>query len=122
METHCVLQVRRTVPDKRYVTGMYWFQLVNIGSLQEIYVNMYLMYISFKVHIVSFQELKAKVLQLILIPCFAVSFQRGETVALIGSEPAPEQDSKDNVVSVFISEVSDCHSVKMFIFISYKYI
>lgn len=51
------------------------------------------------------QELKAKVLQLILIPCFAVSFQRGETVELLGSEPVPENDSKENVVSVFISEV-----------------
>lgn len=72
----------------------------------------------------SLQELKAKVLQLILIPCFAVSFQRGETVALIGSEPAPEQDSKDNVVSVFISEVSHCqtaNSVKMFVFIRYTF-
>lgn len=52
------------------------------------------------------QELKAKVLQLILIPCFAVSFERGETNKLIGSAPAPQQDNHDNVVSVFINKVS----------------
>lgn len=51
------------------------------------------------------QELKAKVLQLVLIPCFAVSFERGETNKLVGSTPAPYQDSPDNVVSVFINKV-----------------
>ncbi|KAF5288689.1 hypothetical protein FQR65_LT11954 [Abscondita terminalis] len=51
------------------------------------------------------QELKAKVLQLVLIPCFAVSFERGETNKLVGSMPAPYQDSPENVVSVFINKV-----------------
>ncbi|XP_072379030.1 transcription-associated protein 1 [Diabrotica undecimpunctata] len=53
------------------------------------------------------QELKAKVLQLILIPCFAVSFERGETNKLVGGLPMPYQDSTDNVVSVFINKLID---------------
>ncbi|XP_045469394.1 transcription-associated protein 1 isoform X2 [Harmonia axyridis] len=52
-------------------------------------------------------ELKAKVLQLILIPCFAVCFERGETNKLIGSPPMPYQDNPDNVVSVFINKLID---------------
>ncbi|CAG9853589.1 unnamed protein product [Phyllotreta striolata] len=53
------------------------------------------------------QELKAKVLQLIIIPCFAVSFERGETNKLVGGPPTPYQDSSDNVVSVFINKLID---------------
>lgn len=52
------------------------------------------------------QELKAKVLQLVIIPCFAVSFERGETNKLIGTMPAPYQDNPENIVSVFINKVS----------------
>lgn len=50
------------------------------------------------------QELKAKVLQMILIPCFAYSFEKGQKI--VGGTPAPYQDSPDNVVSVFINNVS----------------
>lgn len=50
------------------------------------------------------QELKAKVLQMILIPCFAVSFEKGHKI--VGGAPAPYQDNPDNVVSVFINNVS----------------
>jgi len=50
-------------------------------------------------------ELKSKVLQLVLIPCFAVSFERGEGEKLVGTPPAPEQDNPENIVSVFISKV-----------------
>lgn len=53
------------------------------------------------------QELKARILQYILIPCFSYSFDNGESEALIGSPAAPEHDSPDNVVSVFISRVID---------------
>uniref|UniRef100_A0AAR5Q8F1 FAT domain-containing protein n=1 Tax=Dendroctonus ponderosae TaxID=77166 RepID=A0AAR5Q8F1_DENPD len=53
------------------------------------------------------QELKAKVLQLILIPCFSVSFERGETNKLIGGPPAPYQDNSENVVSVSITKLID---------------
>lgn len=51
------------------------------------------------------QELKAKVLQFIIIPCFAVCFERGETNKLIGGPPAPNLDSPENIVSVFINKV-----------------
>ncbi|XP_046961593.1 transcription-associated protein 1 isoform X1 [Vanessa cardui] len=51
------------------------------------------------------QELKAKVLQMILIPCFAVSFDKGQKI--VGGPPAPYQDNPDNVVSVFINNVID---------------
>ncbi|KAG7311694.1 hypothetical protein JYU34_002748 [Plutella xylostella] len=51
------------------------------------------------------QELKAKVLQMILIPCFAVSFDKGHKI--VGGPPAPYQDNPDNVVSVFINNVID---------------
>ncbi|XP_049825027.1 transcription-associated protein 1 isoform X2 [Aethina tumida] len=53
------------------------------------------------------QELKSKVLQLILIPSFAHSFEKGETNKLIGGPPMPYQDSADNVVSVFINRLID---------------
>ncbi|XP_046480160.1 transformation/transcription domain-associated protein [Neodiprion pinetum] len=53
------------------------------------------------------QELKAKVLQLIIIPCFATSFERGEGLKLVGSAPMPYQDNPENVVSVFISKIID---------------
>ncbi|XP_076255473.1 transcription-associated protein 1-like [Rhynchophorus ferrugineus] len=53
------------------------------------------------------QELKAKILQLIIIPCFSVSFQRGETNKIIGGPPMPYQDNSENVVSVFISKLID---------------
>jgi transformation/transcription domain-associated protein len=51
------------------------------------------------------QELKARILQLIIIPCFAVCFERGEGDKLIGGPPAPQNDAPDNVVSVFITKV-----------------
>ncbi|KAL4715075.1 hypothetical protein ACJJTC_012122 [Scirpophaga incertulas] len=51
------------------------------------------------------QDLKAKVLQMILIPCFAVSFEKGQKI--VGGPPAPYQDNPDNVVSVFINNVID---------------
>lgn len=53
------------------------------------------------------QELKANVLQLIIIPCFAVSFERGEGTKLVGGAPMPYQDNPENVVSVFISKIID---------------
>ncbi|XP_025986851.1 transformation/transcription domain-associated protein [Solenopsis invicta] len=53
------------------------------------------------------QELKANVLQLIIIPCFAISFERGEGTKLVGGAPMPYQDNPENVVSVFISKIID---------------
>lgn len=53
------------------------------------------------------QELKANILQLIIIPCFAVSFERGEGTKLVGGPPMPYVDDPENVVSVFINKVID---------------
>lgn len=53
------------------------------------------------------QDLKAKILQFIIIPGFAVCFERGEGEALIGTPPTPDQDNNDSVVSVFINKVID---------------
>lgn len=58
------------------------------------------------------QTLKAKVLQAVIIPCFAVSFDRGQKI--VGGPPTPYQDSPDNVVSVFISNVSFTWSILIF--------
>ncbi|XP_046847243.1 transformation/transcription domain-associated protein-like isoform X2 [Xenia sp. Carnegie-2017] len=53
------------------------------------------------------QDLTAKVLQYIIIPMFVASFEKGETEAIIGGPPNPEQDNKENVISVFVSRVID---------------
>ncbi|XP_049942725.1 transformation/transcription domain-associated protein [Schistocerca serialis cubense] len=53
------------------------------------------------------QDLKAKVLQMILIPCFAESFERGEGEKIIGTPPLPDQENPENVVSVFVSKIID---------------
>ena len=53
------------------------------------------------------QELKAKILQHVIIPGFASSFDRGEGEILIGTPPTPDQDNNDSVVSVFINRVID---------------
>ncbi|XP_045594313.1 transformation/transcription domain-associated protein isoform X4 [Procambarus clarkii] len=51
------------------------------------------------------QELKARILQYIIIPCLTVSLECGDGEKLIGYPPAPDQDYHDNVVSVFITRV-----------------
>uniref|UniRef100_T1JAK1 Transformation/transcription domain-associated protein n=1 Tax=Strigamia maritima TaxID=126957 RepID=T1JAK1_STRMM len=51
------------------------------------------------------QDLKAKILQYILIPSFALAFESGNGERLIGGPPAPDQDLPDNVISVFINKV-----------------
>ena len=53
------------------------------------------------------QELKGKILQYIIIPCFSFSFDHNEGDALIGSPPAPDQDCPENVVSTFINKIID---------------
>lgn len=53
------------------------------------------------------EELKAKILQLVLIPCFAIGFERGEGEKLVGSPVSPDQDNPDNIVSAFINRVID---------------
>ncbi|XP_023247442.1 transformation/transcription domain-associated protein [Copidosoma floridanum] len=56
-------------------------------------------------------ELKAKIVQLIIIPCFSVSFEKGEDIKLVGSAPVPYQDSPDNIISVFINKIIDPDSI-----------
>ena len=53
------------------------------------------------------QDLKAKILQYIIIPSFSYSFEKGDGEKLIGSPPAPDQDVAENVVSTFILEIID---------------
>lgn len=50
-----------------------------------------------------------QILTTILIPCFAVSFEKGEGVKLVGAgaPPSPYQEDENNIVSVFISKVID---------------
>lgn len=53
------------------------------------------------------QNLKAKILQCVIIPTFQSAFEKGDGERLIGGPPAPDQDSTDNVVSVFINRIID---------------
>uniref|UniRef100_A0A0K2TN82 Transformation/transcription domainassociated proteinlike [Nasonia vitripennis] n=1 Tax=Lepeophtheirus salmonis TaxID=72036 RepID=A0A0K2TN82_LEPSM len=53
------------------------------------------------------QELKARILQFIIIPSFAFTFDKGDGDALIGSPPAPDQECAENVVSTFIMDIID---------------
>uniref|UniRef100_A0A915HPX3 PIK-related kinase FAT domain-containing protein n=1 Tax=Romanomermis culicivorax TaxID=13658 RepID=A0A915HPX3_ROMCU len=51
-------------------------------------------------------KLKAAILQYVVIPCVARSFERGEVDELIGtSVPNLEQDSDDNLVSVLVNRI-----------------
>nr|CAD7263930.1 unnamed protein product [Timema shepardi] len=56
-------------------------------------------------------ELKASILQLVIIPCFSVSFERGEDEKLVGGPAEPEQDNPNNIVCVFIKVVCDSKQV-----------
>uniref|UniRef100_A0A6A7FXF6 Transformation/transcription domain-associated protein-like n=6 Tax=Hirondellea gigas TaxID=1518452 RepID=A0A6A7FXF6_9CRUS len=51
------------------------------------------------------QELKANILQYIIIPSFSASFERGEGDLLISNMPTPDIESPNNIVSVFINRV-----------------
>ena len=51
------------------------------------------------------QELKAKILQYILIPMFAATFEEGKGDLLLGGPPDPEHDSDENIISVFINKI-----------------
>ena len=53
------------------------------------------------------QELKGKIMQYIIIPAFAFSFDKGDGDKLIGSPPAPDQGDAENVVSTFILDIID---------------
>lgn len=51
------------------------------------------------------QELKAKILQFLLIPMFAATFEEGKGDLLLGGPPDPEHDSDENIISVFINKI-----------------
>ncbi|XP_070134948.1 transcription-associated protein 1 isoform X3 [Drosophila bipectinata] len=53
------------------------------------------------------EELKAKIITSVIIPCFTVSFDKGEGNKLIGAPPTPYQEDEKNIVSVFINKVFD---------------
>lgn len=53
------------------------------------------------------QDLKAKIMTMILIPSLAISFDKGDEVELIGGPPSPYQENDNSVVSVFISRIVD---------------
>ncbi|KAI1279601.1 Transformation/transcription domain-associated protein [Halotydeus destructor] len=53
------------------------------------------------------QNLKAKILQYIIIPSFSEAFEKKDGEALIGGPPAPDQDLPDNLISVFINKIID---------------
>ena len=53
------------------------------------------------------QDLKAMILQHIIIPMFDESFKLGQTNDLIGGPPNPEHDSPTNVISIFVNKVID---------------
>ena len=53
------------------------------------------------------QTLKAMILMHLVIPMFEDSFKKNETNELIGGPPSPEQDSPNNVISVFLNKVID---------------
>jgi transformation/transcription domain-associated protein len=50
-------------------------------------------------------ELKAKIIQFILIPCMAHCFEKGLGDEFVGSPPMPDADSPDNIVSVLLARV-----------------
>lgn len=51
--------------------------------------------------------MKVKILTTIIIPSFAVSFEKDEGNDLIGAPPNPYQEDDNNIVSVFINKVID---------------
>ena len=53
------------------------------------------------------QDLKAMILQHIIIPMFEESFKQSQTDELIGGPPNPEHDSPTSVISVFVNKVID---------------
>lgn len=52
-------------------------------------------------------DLKVKILTTVIIPSFAVSFEKDQGNALIGAPPNPYQEDDNNIVSVYINKVID---------------
>lgn len=58
------------------------------------------------------EELKARILQYIIIPCFTVSFERGEGERLITASNKPFQETADNLVTIFLVKVDRALSLR----------
>ncbi|CAG7721830.1 unnamed protein product [Allacma fusca] len=52
-------------------------------------------------------ELKAKIMQYVIIPCMTHCFEKGQGDELIGSKPMPDTDNPNNIVSVFLEQIID---------------
>jgi len=53
------------------------------------------------------QDIKAMILQHIIIPMFEESFKKGETDELVGTPPKPEVDIPTNIIHVFVENIID---------------
>lgn len=51
------------------------------------------------------QDLKANILQYIIIPCFSTSLEKGDAQLLISNSTEPDFNSPDNIVCVFINRI-----------------
>lgn len=67
-------------------------------------------------------NLKANILQFIIIPCVLDCFENGYIKELIGGEPNPNQDDDNNLISVFINKIIDpenpcltCDALRIFL-------
>ncbi|KAF0288488.1 Transformation/transcription domain-associated protein [Amphibalanus amphitrite] len=103
---HLLLQLVRALTS-RYIVDFQFIKDFLEGTVAQSYTvawkrDAFFKFVELYQDPTTSQQLKAKVLQYIIIPCFAVSFERGEVDQLIGQRPAPEDDSPENIVSVFI--------------------
>ena len=46
-------------------------------------------------------------LQYVILPCVAYSFEHGDTQTMIGTAPSPDIDNAENIVSLFVCDVID---------------
>ncbi|KAL5007444.1 hypothetical protein ScPMuIL_016250 [Solemya velum] len=53
------------------------------------------------------QDMKAKILQYVLIPCFQNSFENNDGEKLIGGPPAPDQENPENIIGIYINKIID---------------
>lgn len=63
------------------------------------------------------QQLKARILQHIIIPSFSHSFNKGLGEALLGGPPQPDGENPNNLIHMFINKVIDpiCSNDKKFV-------
>lgn len=101
-----IVFVKRFIPDFQFLRDF----LENTVSTQYDYHwkrAVFYKYVDIHNNPIISDDLKAKVLQMIIIPCFSKSFENGEAQLLIGTPPKPFEDVSANIVSVFIQKVID---------------